>query len=197
MFQGSLCRTLSTTQDMHINRRSSQPIDDFIDHWIHDAANPDQLDAVAFQLLCCARRCRTNGAHKPARTYKDGWRLATDMAAKARARLAEMPTRESSPHLYNSRSVGKPGCLDSDLFLPFAVRVNLAGLGVEQVATGCYSAPLLDGATYDIGGSRFTKIWVTRRGTGHASEMTIRLLRGLRDMGRLVPVEREASLKAA
>jgi len=75
--------------------------------------------------------------------------------------------------------------------------VNLAGLPVEQVVTGCYSAPLLDGAVYDIGRSRFDRIWLTRRSTGHCSDMAIRKLRGLRDLGRLVPVEREAARKAA
>lgn len=197
MFEGHLSRRLSVKQDMHINRMSSQPIDAMIDHFILDAASPEQLDAVAFQLLCCARRCKPHGSSKMARTYKDGWRLATDMAAKARARLGELPTRESDPHLFNPRSVGKPGCLDSDLFLPFSARVNLAGLPIEQVVTGCYSAPLVDGATYDIGGGRFGKIWVTRRGTGHASEMAVQKLRGLRDLGRLVPVEREAARQAA
>ena len=128
---------------------------------------------------------------------REEFEAVRDMAAKARARLAAMPTRESAPDLFNPRSVGRPGCLDSDLFLPFSVRVNLAGLPVEQVVTGCYSAPLLDGAVYDIGRSRFDRIWLTRRSTGHCSDMAIRKLRGLRDLGRLVPVEREAARKAA
>lgn len=197
MFEGNLSRRLSVKEDMHINRMSNQPIDALIDHFILDAASPEQLDGVAFQLLCCARRARTHGSAKVARTYKDGWRLATDMAAKARARLAEMPTRESAPELFNPRSVGRPGCLDSDLFLPFSVRVNLAGLPIEQVVTGCYSAPLQDGAVYDIGRGRFDRIWLTRRSTGHCSDMAIRKLRGLRDLGRLIPVEREAARQAA
>jgi hypothetical protein len=198
MFEGSFCRSLSATQDQQLQRRmGNMSRDETIEHWLRDAASPDQIEALAFQLLCIARRCKTAGIHPAAREWKAAWKRLNEMAARARARVAELPTRTSAPELYNRRSVGKPGCLDSDLFLPLSARLNLAGSGYEQIPVGVYEAPLLDGATYDIGGSRLGYTWVTRRGTDRASKVPNCTLRGLQALGRLEPVEPQARRQAA
>ncbi|MFZ3482001.1 hypothetical protein [Sphingomonas sp. 3-13AW] len=198
MFEGHFCRRLSAKNDQNLQREmGAMSRAAFIEHWLKDAANPDQIDALAFQLLCLARRCKTSGIPSAAKEWKAGWQRLTAIAAAARERIASLPSRTSSPELFNPRSVGKPGCLDSDLFLPLSARLNLAGSGYEQVPVGVYEAPLVDGATYDIGRSRLGYTWVTRRGTGTVSKVPNCTLRGLYSLGRLDPVEPEAAREAA
>ena len=198
MFGSGRCRYLSTTEDQNIQRQmGSLSVDEAIEHWIGDAANPSHLDALAFQFLCVARRCKTKGLKEGAKKWKTAWRRVGEMAASARARVAALPTRASDPALFNHRSVGKPGCLDADLFLPHSFSIDMTGCTRTSVYTGSYSPPLTENEIYDVHGSRLGETWITIRGSEHSFKMSNNTLRALQDLGRLVPVARTAMARAA
>ncbi|QAY80371.1 hypothetical protein [Sphingosinicella sp. BN140058] len=188
MFEGRHCRYLSTTEDKQLHRQmGTRHLDEFIPAYVNDAASPEQLDALAFQLLCVARRCKTAGIKDTSRRWKQAWRDVSAEAASARARLANHPTQASAPHLFNKRTVGKPGHLDSDLRLPIFARLEL---GRDSIPVGIYEPDLRDGVTYAIGGSRSGKTWLTPAdGAIRTSAVPTGMLRGLQQLGRLIPVD--------
>lgn len=197
MFGTNRCRHLSATIDQTIERQlGSLSLDDAITHWICDAGSPEQFDALAFQFLCTARRMKTKGLKAGAAKWKAAWRRATEMAAQARARIAALPDRATAPALFNHRSAGRPGCLDADLFLPHAFRIDMTGAVRPTVYTGSYSPPLAEGKIYDVHGSRLGETWITPRGSQHPFKMRNDTLRSLRDLGRLVPVAGQAARAA-
>lgn len=187
MFNELFRKRFSTTQDQFLSRdMGSRDADEAIAHWTMDAATPEQLDGLAFQLLCNARRCKTAGIPSAARRWKAGWRDVRALADEARARLAANPSRASHPGFWNKRSVGRPGHLDGDLFLPLVARLDL---GRPSVFTTSYAPHLLDGATYRIGSAHRqgrTYAFFTPVDGGDGILVPTHLARGLQDLGRLV-----------
>lgn len=181
------CRDLSTKQDQFISRRmGNMSIEEFASHYEHGAANPEELDALAFQLLCCGRRCKTAG-FKPsaARWKKESVRIAASAAA-ARARVAAAPSRETHPGFWSNRSIGRPGCLDGDLFLPLVAKLDLGG---PTMHVGGYVAELVDGMIYTITPTiehAIAKAYFKPADGSPGSKVPAKTARHLMAMGRLV-----------
>lgn len=197
MHTGRHCRTLSKTADQQIGRTmGNRSIDEFTADMANDAANPDQLDALAFQLLCAARSCRIRGVPEFARRWKEASRRVSTLTCQARARLAAIPTRQTHPGFFDRRSAGRPGCLDCDLFLPFAFRLHL---GQPALAHATYEPELVDGAVYRVRGGRDLKTWLEPVDGGRTFPVANSLLRGLTTMGLIeaLPLSAVATPTAA
>lgn len=194
MFAGKDCRLLSATEDQFINRRMGMmSVDEHVSMWRMDAATPEQLDALAFQMLCCARRCSSKEHGRP---WKDAWRSLTQEAADTRARLARHPSRDSHPGFFSNRSAGRPGHLDNDLFLPLAFTLDLSGMTVREVYSGSYQPTLREDATYRVSASRDGFTWLTN-GLPTPIKVPNATLRGLLGLGRMVAVPLSTVTKAA
>ncbi len=202
MFEGSRCSYLSASVDQHLQRSvGTRSLEEFFQDMLADAASPEQLDALAFQFLCVARRIKGIKGCTSATLWKEASKTAAAAATAARDRLAANPSRESHPGFFNHRSVGKPGCLDSDLFLPFVVQFNL---GIPKLSAGIYEPDIEDGAIYTIStvyspsASRDGKTWITPVDPGkRAFPVRNATLRGLQNLGRLVALPLKAAKKAA
>lgn len=200
MFNGSFARRFSTTQDQFLTREMGNfDLDEAVAHWTMDAATPDQLDGLAFQLLCNGRRCRTLGLKDAGARWKKASKATALLATEARARIATNPSRDTHPGFWDKRSIGRPGCLDSDLFLPLVARVDL---GRPTMHVQSYSPELIDGAVYAIRGAQqhgrtYAFFSSVEEGTGIF--VPTHLARGLQNMGRLValPLSAIPALKAA
>jgi hypothetical protein len=201
MFEGRFCSYMSDKTDQFISRQvGMRSPKEFIADYRADAASPAQLDALAFQFLCVARRIKAIGKGTISGTvqskiWKDGWEATVKDAAEARARLEAQPNRETHPGFFNHRSVGKPGHLDSDLYFPHVARFDL---GVEKISAGIYEPDIINGAVYTIGGSRDGKTWITPvDGNGREFPVQNKVLRGLQNLGRIVALPLSAAKKAA
>jgi hypothetical protein len=200
MYNAHFARRLSATEDQFLTRdMGSRDLDEAVDHWIMDASTPEQLDALAFQLLCNGRRCRTSGITSAAAAWKKASKAVATLAAEARARIAANPTRETHPGFWSNRSIGRPGCLDSDLFLPLVARVDL---GRPTVFTTSYAPELIDGTVYAIRSAQQhgrTYAYFTPVDGSQGMFVPTHLARGLQNMGRLValPLSAVPALKAA
>lgn len=185
MFEGRFCSVLSATADQQLQRQmGTRTIEDCIATWHSDAASPQQLDALAFQLLCLARRVKACRFADRAKIWKKASIAATNEASAARARISSQPNRETHPGFFNNRSVGKPQHLDCDLFLPLVARFDL---GMPRLSAGMYEPDIQDGEIYSIGKSRDGKTWLTPADQAlRAFPVDNRTLRGLQDLGRLV-----------
>jgi len=194
MFAGNDCRLLSATEDQFINRRmGTMSIDEHVSTWRMDAATPEQLDALAFQVLCCARRCSTKEHGRP---WKDAWRTLTQDAANTRARLARHPSPQTHPGFFSKRSVGRPGHLDADLHLPLAFSLDLSGMPVREVYSGSYQPTLREDVIYRVSASRDGYTWLTHS-LPTPIKVPTRTLRGLLSLGRMVAMPLSAVAKAA
>jgi hypothetical protein len=198
MYQGQYCRWMSSTQDDQIQRSmGSRDIDEFVAHMEMDASGPDQLDALAHQLLCCARRCKTAGFKPQAKEWKTASIDVAEKAAQARARLAANPSRETHPGFWDKRSIGRPKCLDSDLFLPLLARLDL---GRPTMHVASYTPELVDGATYRLRPAQQNgraMVAFMREDGAQAILAAPSLARGLQAMGRLVALPLSALKMAA
>jgi len=200
MYNAHFARRFSATEDQFLTRdMGSRGLDEAVAHWTMDAATPDQLDALAFQLLCNGRRCKTVGIKEAAAAWKKASKDVATLAAEARARVAANPTRETHPGFWSNRSIGRPGCLDSDLFLPLVARVDL---GRPTVFTTSYAPELVDGTVYSIRSAeqhgRTHAFFIPVTG-GQGMFVPTHLARGLQNMGRLIalPLSAVPALKAA
>lgn len=201
MFNAHFARRFSTTQDQFLTREmGSRDLDESVSHWTLDAATPEQLDGLAFQLLCNGRRCKTSGVKDAGTRWKKASRAVAVLAAEARARLERNPSRDTHPGFWNNRSIGRPGHLDGDLFLPLVARTDL---GRPSVFTTSYAPELIDGKVYTIRSAEQhgrTYAFFTPVDGGRGMLVPTHLARGLQDMGRLialplsaVPARREAA----
>lgn len=196
MFEGNRCSVLSTTVDQQLQRSvGTRSLEEFFDDMLCDAASPEQFDALAFQLLCVARRIKGRVGADISKKWKVASKTAADAAAAARARLEINPSRESHPGFFNRRSVGRPQCLDSDLFLPMVARFDL---GIPKLSAGIYEPDIEDGGVYTIGASRLGQTWIKPVDAGKR-EFPVRnaTLRGLQNLGRIVALPLHAVRQAA
>lgn len=183
MIRGRYCRNLSTTRDDNIGRlMGNRDLDEFLYVMVHDAADPQQLRALAHQLLMQARRISIKEYR---RRWKDAWREVLKQAEEAETRLATNPSRLTHPGFYSNRSVGRPGTLWDDLYLPLVFRLDLSGYGREGLFTGSYSDPLPNGTICRTGVLRSGDIHLTTDGGRHV-KVNVEDLRCLQDLGRLV-----------
>ena len=195
MLSGDRCRYLSATEDQQImkNRGGGVTLAEVVDDYRFDAATPEQLDALAFQLLCYQRRVN----HRDDKRF---WKKQREDGHGRRRGRARAPRRASEPgqppRFFSSRSVGKPGHLDCDLFLPLAFRLDLSGLPVAEVYTGCYSPTLREGVVYRPQASRLGETWLAHE-LPTAIKVRNNTLRGLLTMGRMVAAPLSASLPKA
>lgn len=194
MFEGNLCRYLSTTQDSEIGKNSTMSIEDLAEHLMHDAASPEQLDAVAYQFDLRGDRCRDRGHGDWEARWRDVATEARTAAAEARERLGAMPSRTTHPGFYDNRPATRPGLLDSDLFMPLAMRLHL---GRETMAHACYEPDLRDGMVYSVGPTKLGYTYLTPSDGGRAFKLKTAILRGLMAMGRTEAVPLSALRKAA
>lgn len=194
MYHGSFCRLLSATEDQFIQRRiGSGTVADAITDWRLDAATPAQLDALAFQLRCCIDRSTDAFLSEP---WIAGLADVERDAADARARLARHPSRTSHPGFFSNRSVGRPGLLDDDLFLPLAFELDLSGQRVPEVFSGSYQPTLREGVLYRTRGSRDGFTWL-EWDLPTAIKVSNNTLRMLLNLGRIVARPLSAMQRAA
>lgn len=185
MIRGHLCRHLSMTEDNHIGRlMGNRDLEEFVQTMVFDAANPKQLHALAHQILLQARRVRIKEFR---RRWKDAWRDVRKQAEDAEARLAANPSRTTHPGFFSNRSVGRPGTLWDDIFLPLAFRLDLSGYRRETLFTGSYSTPLPNGTLCRTGGARNGEVVLTTA-EGRQVKVAAEDLRCLQNLGRLVAV---------
>ena len=196
MFEGNHCRYLSASTDQQFQRSvGTRTVEDFFHDMLMDAASPEQLDALSFQFLCVARRIKGLVPSEASKKWKTASKTAAGAAAAARERLAANPSRENHPGFFNHRSVGKPGHLDADLFLPLIARFDL---GIPKLSAGIYEPDIEDGQTYSIGDSRDGKTWLTPAVAGkRAFPVRNATLRGLQNLGRIAALPLHAIRKAA
>lgn len=199
MYNAHFARRFSATEDQFLTRdMGSRDLEEAVAHWTMDAATPDQLDALAFQLLCNGRRCRTMGIKEAASAWKKASRAVALLATEARTRVAANPTRETHPGFWNNRSIGRPGCLDSDLFLPLVARVDL---GRPTMHVASYTTQMVDGRVYTIRPSiqnaRACAYFSPVDRADIGMFVPSHLARGLQDMGRLIALPLSAIPKLA
>ena len=191
MFEGRHCRYLSDGRSLgqHMGTRG---IEEFLDHMLLDASCPEDLDRLADAVIAQKRLV----THKESRArLKAAWRAVRAEADAARARLAANPSRTSHPGFFSDRSVGRPGMLDCDLFLPLVFRLDLTGFVGDRVHTGCYSAPLEHGRVHRLGATKSGEAWVEPL-DGSAVKVAASTLRGLMNLGRLVALPLSAAPRA-
>lgn len=196
MYEGRHCRYLRLDRDDNVQRQmGTRTIEEFALGMMTDAANPDQLDALAVQLGHCAARCRVAKSGEAfARRWDDVAALARAEAEAARARLAAQPSRDTHPGYYDNRPATPPGHLDSDLFLPLAIRVHLDR---DEMIHAMYTPPLVNGQVYGVGKTQLGKTWLTNPATGRAFQISTGIMRGLIAMGRAEAVPLSAVKMAA
>lgn len=191
MFEGRHCRYLSDGRTLG-QHMGTMGLDEFVDHMRLDASCPEDLDRLADAVIEQKRRV----THKESRArWKDAWRTVRADADAARARLAANPSRTSHPGFFSDRSVGRPGLLDCDLFLPLVFRLDLTGFVRDQVYTGCYSAPLEHDRVYRLGATRSGEAWLEPV-DGSPVKVAASTLRGLLNLGRLVALPLSAAPRA-
>ncbi len=196
MFEGNRCSVLSSSVDQNLQRSvGTRTIEEFFDDMLRDAASPEQFDALSFQLLCVARRIKGAVGADIAKRWKAASKTAAGAATAARQRLEANPSRETHPGFFNHRSVGKPGHLDSDLFLPLVAQFNL---GIPKLSAGIYEPDIEDGGIYSIGVSKLGNTWITPAEAGkRAFPVRNATLRGLQNLGRIVALPLSAIRQAA
>jgi len=195
MFEGNHCRYLKVGQDNQLyGMMGNRTIEELAEDFMFDAGTPEQLDALAYQMDLCATRCRSRDFHEAGDRWRDAASEARVAAAEARARLAALPSRATHPGFYDKRSATPPGHLDSDLFMPLAVRLHL---GRETMAHAIYEPELRDGMVYSVGPTRLGYTFLTPADGGRAFKLKTGILRGLMAMGRTEAVPLSALRKAA
>jgi hypothetical protein len=183
-------RTPETVRELLGNRS----LDDFVEDMRFDAANLEQIEAVAAAILDRKQHI----SHKPtAAAWKKAWRVVKADADAMRERLAAVPNRETHPGFFDNRTVGRPGQLYDDLHLPLVARLDLSGLVTGKLGTGCYSDPLHHDRVYRLQGTRDLKVRFTPEEGGLGVLMDANVVRGLLSTGRLVAMPLSALRMAA
>lgn len=176
MFTGKFLKTFSCSDDQTIERLVGDwGMEEFVGASLLDAATPEQLDALAFQLRTAA----------PRQKDMDAWlaqaAAVEQEAASVRERTAAILSYADKPELF----VRVPSEEADAQYLPRYVQFDL---GRPLLALGFTSDYIWDGAHYRLSPleSGFTEITPMKEGASEFRVPTNRLI-GLQSLGRLVP----------
>jgi len=176
-------------------------MDEYVQHMLYDASNPQQIEDLADQCLEMARRLKTAGMKSHAKKWKDAWQLCKIKASEAHERIAKFPTVESHPDFFMAKTVGNPGQLYDNLRLPKYLRFHLDG---RETSVGIYEKLVRENIVYRVSGIRSLTVYLEPIGQDDipnysrtVNTVPANMLRGMMALGRIEainPAEIESSL---